>query len=172
MLRKLLVVIAAPWSSLLRFTMDIMFGAHPIEGGEAPNRLEHALDSVDSQPEPDPVTKLVPDAPWVQELWVLHRGEIIRVPTKEIDLIRAERDYMRLHVGSNSFLLHRTICELERHLDPAGFIRLHRSTIVRADFIVGFRCSANGSWSAHLRDGRWLRVGRTRLANVLALTRR
>ena len=59
-----------------------------------------------------------------QEFWVPHRSEMVRIAAQDIDRIEAERDYMRLHVGQRSFLLHQTITELERRLDPAQFIRL------------------------------------------------
>jgi two-component system response regulator AlgR len=108
-------------------------------------------------------------SPWTREFWVPHRSEIIRVPAGDIDLIEAERDYMRLHVGPRSFLLHETISGLERKLDPAEFVRLHRSTLVRRDRIAGFRHNAAGVWEAQLRDGRWLRVGRTYLANARSI---
>jgi len=106
---------------------------------------------------------------WTMEFWVPHLTEIIRVPVQDIDLIAAERDYMRLHVGSRSFLLHQTITELERRLDPAEFVRLHRSTLARRDRIVAFKHNGSGGWEAQLRDGRWLRVGRTYLANARAM---
>jgi two-component system response regulator AlgR len=105
-------------------------------------------------------------SPWTREFWVPHRSEIIRVAARDIDLIEAERDYMRLHVGPRSFLLHETISGLERKLDPAEFVRLHRSTLVRRDRIAGFRHNGSGTWEAQLRDGRWLRVGRTYLTNA------
>jgi two-component system response regulator AlgR len=114
----------------------------------------------------------VVSSPWTREFWVPHRSEIIRVPAEDIDLIEAERDYMRLHVGSRSFLLHETISGLERKLDPAEFVRLHRSTLVRRDRIAGFRHNAAGAWEAQLRDGRWLRVGRTYLANARSIVDR
>jgi two-component system response regulator AlgR len=76
---------------------------------------------------------------------------------------------MRIHVGPRSFLLHETITELERRLDPAEFVRLHRSTLARRDRIVGFKHNGAGAWQAQLRDGRWLRVGRTYLANARAM---
>lgn len=110
-----------------------------------------------------------PSPAWTQEFWVPHRTEIIRVPAQDIDLIVAERDYMRLHVGTRSFLLHETITELERKLDPAEFVRLHRSTLARRDRIVAFKHNGSGAWEAQLRDGRWLRVGRTYLANAKAM---
>ena len=103
---------------------------------------------------------------WTREFWVPHRSEIIRVAASDIELIEAERDYMRLHVGTRSFLLHETISGLERKLDPSEFVRLHRSTLVRRDRIAGFRHNAAGTWEAQLRNGRWLRVGRTYLANA------
>jgi two-component system response regulator AlgR len=109
---------------------------------------------------------------WTREFWVPHRSEIIRVSTKDIDLIEAERDYMRLHVGPRSFLLHETISGLERKLDPGEFVRLHRSTIARRDRIAGFRHNGSGVWEAQLRDGRWLRVGRTYLANARGMAQR
>jgi len=108
----------------------------------------------------------VPTSRWMQDLWVPHHGEIIRILTNEIDLIKAERDYMRLYVGNYNYLLLQTITELENRLDPSEFIRLHRSTIVRRDFISGFKYGTDGAWCAHLRDGRWQRVGRTYLSNV------
>ena len=111
-------------------------------------------------------------SPWTQEFWVPHRDEIIRIAASEIDLIEAERDYMRLHVGARSYLLHQTISELERRLDPAEFVRVHRSTIAARDRIAAFRRNASGAWSAQLRDGRLLKVGRTYLASARAMAGR
>lgn len=113
-----------------------------------------------------------PGSSWVQEFWVPHRDEIIRVLAREIELIEAERDYMRLHVGPRSYLLHHTITELERRLDPEQFVRLHRSTIVRRDCIAGFRHDGEGVWQAELKDGRLVRIGRSYLANARAIAGR
>jgi two-component system response regulator AlgR len=112
---------------------------------------------------------VAPASPWTREFWVPHRSGIVRIAAGDIDLVEAERDYMRLHVGPRSFLLHETITELERQLDPALFVRLHRSTLVRRDRITGFRHNGAGTWEAQLRDGRWLRVGRTYLSNARAM---
>lgn len=98
-----------------------------------------------------------------QEFWVPHRSEMIRIAAQDIDRIEAERDYMRLHVGARSFLLHQTITELERRLDPAQFIRLHRSTIVRRDRISRLSHDGMGVWHAVLADEERIRIGRTYL---------
>lgn len=133
-------------------------------------RLERAIARIrDRISEAAPVA---PPSPWAREFWVPHRSGIVRIAAGDIDLVEAERDYMRLHVGPRSFLLHETITELERQLDPAQFVRLHRSTLVRRDRIAGFRHNGAGTWEAQLRDGRWLRVGRTYLSNARAMAAR
>jgi two-component system, LytTR family, response regulator AlgR len=119
-----------------------------------------------------PAAEAAPASPWSQEFWVPHRAELIRILARDIDLIEAERDYMRLHLGQRSYLLHQTIGELERRLDPKEFIRLHRSTIVRRERIAGFKRDGEGAWLAELADGRLLRVGRTYLQNARAMVER
>ena len=79
---------------------------------------------------------------------------------------------MRLHVGARNYLLLQTIAGLEARLDPAQFIRIHRSTILRRDCIRGLRHDGLGVWSIELEDGEILRVGRTYLAKVKAMAGR
>lgn len=95
-----------------------------------------------------------------QEFWVPHRSELVRVAAGDIDRIEAERDYMRLHLGERSYLLHETIGALEEQLDCEAFIRIHRSHIVRRDFITGLRHEGGGVWHAQLANGESLRIGR------------
>lgn len=131
------------------------------------DRLQRAVSRLSAQNTP-----AAKPSPWTQEFWVSHRDEIVRVPVREIDLIEAERDYMRLHVGARSYLLLQTISELERCLDPDEFVRLHRSAIARRDRIVGFKHDGTGTWQAQFHDGRLLRVGRTFLPKVRAMAGR
>lgn len=108
----------------------------------------------------------------VEEFWVPHRSELVRIAAVDIDRIDAERDYMRLHVGARSYLLHQTIGALEARLDPALFIRLHRSVIVRKDRIVRLGHDKAGAWHADLTDGAQVRIGRTYLAHVKSMAGR
>lgn len=113
-----------------------------------------------------------PTGDWIEEFWVPHRSELVRVAAADIDRIDAERDYVRLHVGPRSYLMLHTIQGLENRLDPDRFIRLHRSTIVRRDRINGLRHDGLGVWSAELADGTPLRIGRTYLAKAKAMAGR
>lgn len=117
-------------------------------------------------------TPTPPSGQWADEFWVPHRSELIRIAAGQIDRIEAERDYMRLHVGRHSYLLHQTISMLEQRLNPADFIRLHRSHIVRREFIRGLRHDGGGVWFACLKEGEDIRIGRTYLANAKAITGR
>jgi two-component system response regulator AlgR len=138
----------------------------------AEDRLERAIARVRNKPAGEPPGSSAGQPAFTQEFWVPHRAEMIRVAACEIDLIEAERDYMRLHVGPRSYLLHQTITELARRLDPAAFVRLHRSTIVRRDRISGFKHDGMGAWTAQLTDGKELRIGRTYLADARAMAGR
>lgn len=112
------------------------------------------------------------DSPWLSEFWVPHRSELLRVDAAEVFRIDAERDYVRLHVGQTSYLLLQTIAGLEEKLDPEKFIRIHRSTILRRDFIRGLKHEGLGVWCAELEDGEELRIGRTYLKRVKAMAGR
>ena len=109
---------------------------------------------------------------WLEELWIPHRSELIRIETEEVSRIDAERDYVRLHVEDRTYLLLQTIAGLEKRLDPAKFIRIHRSTILRKDRIKGLRHDGLGVWSAEMEDGEALRIGRTYLPKVKAMAGR
>lgn len=115
-------------------------------------------------------------SPWLEELWVPHRSELVRIGVSEVGRIDAERDYVRLHVGEGetrrSYLLLQTIAGLEARLDPDRFIRIHRSVILRRDRIAGLRHDGLGVWSVETSDGETLRIGRTYLAKVKAMAGR
>lgn len=90
----------------------------------------------------------------------------MRIPVSDIQRIDAERDYVRLHVPGQSYLLLQTITGLEQKLDPARFIRIHRSCILRRDYVTGLRHEGLGVWAAETGDGGLLRIGRTYLPAV------
>lgn len=109
---------------------------------------------------------------WLTEFWVPHRSELLRIEADQVFRIDAERDYVRLHVGDTSYLLLQTIAGLEEKLDPEKFIRIHRSAILRRDFIRGLKHEGLGVWCAELEDGEELRIGRTYLKRVKAMAGR
>lgn len=134
-----------------------------------PDRLGRAIDRALARRETNGSRS---DGAWLNELWVPHRSELLRIEVAQVSRIDAERDYVRLHVGDRTYLLLQTIAGLEERLDPAQFIRIHRSTILRRDCIRGLRHDGLGVWSIELGDGEALRIGRTYLSKVKAMAGR
>ena len=108
----------------------------------------------------------------VEEFWVSEARGLVRLSTADVDRVSAERDYMRLHVGKRSWLINHTIGKLEEDLDPDRFVRIHRSAIVRRDFVTGLRRDEGGRWWARLADESEQKVGRLYLANAKGLAGR
>ena len=109
-----------------------------------------------------PGTPSIPgEAPrFLDEFWASDMTGLVRIAARDIDRVTAERDYMRLHVGRRSWLIHHSMAALEEGLDPTLFVRLHRSAIVRRDVIAGFARNPSGRWIARLADGNEQPVGR------------
>lgn len=127
-----------------------------------PKRLERALERarlhLSRRTEGAPAS--APIGGHLDEFWASDLTGLVRIRALDIDRISAERDYMRLHVGPRSWLIHHSMAALEEGLDPSAFVRLHRSAIVRRDFISGFQRNASGRWIARLADGTEQPVGR------------
>jgi two-component system response regulator AlgR len=109
---------------------------------------------------------------YLEEFWASDLSGLVRIAVKDIDRVSAERDYMRLHVGPRSWLIHHSMAALEEGLDPELFVRLHRSAIVRRDFISGFLRNPSGRWIARLADGTEQPVGRLYADSVRAIAGR
>jgi two-component system LytT family response regulator len=73
---------------------------------------------------------------------------------QDIDWIEADGNYARVHVQKQQRLLHKTLTEMEeRLLDPARFVRIHRSTIVNLSRISAVEPLFHGELSVILKDG-------------------
>jgi two-component system response regulator AlgR len=137
-----------------------------------PERLTRALDRVRAHLAGDRRAAGKPASAHVEEFWVPDHSGLVRIAASDIQRITAERDYMRLHVGARSWLIHRTIAKLEEDLDPACFIRVHRSVILRRDTITGLYRDEAGHWTARLSDGAEQRIGRSYIDEVKKLAGR
>jgi len=107
---------------------------------------------------------------YAQEFWVLHRGEHRRVPVDTIEWIEAQRDYVKLDAGRSQYLLRAPISDIEARLDPAVFVRVRRSVIIRRAQVAAIKRGRYGSLSITLYNGVALRVGRSYAASVRALS--
>jgi two-component system LytT family response regulator len=91
------------------------------------------------------------------------------LPVGSIDYVEAQDDYVAFHAGGKSHLKEQTLAELEAMLDPARFVRVHRSYIVNVERIARVELYAKDSRVAILRDGAKLPVSRAGYARLQAL---
>lgn len=80
------------------------------------------------------------------------------IPAAEIFYLEAYGDYVRINTKSGSFLKEKTMKYFELHLNPAQFIRIHRSFIVNVDQIEKLEYYDKESYLAVLKNNLSLKV--------------
>ena len=100
------------------------------------------------------------------ELWIREGDARVRIPVDMIERFEADGDYVRLHIGPRVRLLRARLGDLAERLDPARFVRVHRSEIVRHDLIAAIRRHDSGRTFAVLSGGREVPVSRRYVARV------
>jgi two-component system LytT family response regulator len=80
----------------------------------------------------------------------------LAIAVEQIDLVAAERNYVRVHVAATSYLLRGSLGALASELDPALFRQANRSVIVRLEAISEVRPLGHGDRAITLRHGQQL----------------
>jgi two-component system LytT family response regulator len=106
----------------------------------------------------------------LERIAVRDGAQVHVIPVERVDLLEAQDDYVAIHEGGRTHLKHQTLSELAEALDPARFVRVHRSFVVNVERIARLELMAKDSRVAVLRDGRQVpvsRSGQERLKAVL-----
>ncbi len=99
-------------------------------------------------------------------LWVKQRSGLLRIDIEDIHYARAERDYVQLHLTEKTCLYPENMAALEATLAPFGFVRIHRSTLVKLAAVQKIKRGMDGRMALQIGNGTSLTVGRTYLAGV------
>jgi two-component system LytT family response regulator len=129
-------------------------------------RARLAVNTSSSPDLPEIISRLEPSANYRKHISIRQDGRLFLVKTKEIEWVAAEKNYVRLHVGAQSYLRRDAIGYIEQQLDPALFRRVHRSTIVNLNFIKELRTTANGDYRIILSNGEELTLSSTYQKNL------
>ncbi|HUO27808.1 MAG TPA: protein kinase [Bryobacteraceae bacterium] len=110
-----------------------------------------------------------PPEQFLQRIVVKDGPAVHVIPVDRLDYVEAQDDYVALKSDKKSYLKQQTISSLETMLDPARFIRIHRSHIVNLDRVAKIEAYTKDSKIAVLRDGTQLPVSRAGYARLKAL---
>ena len=89
-----------------------------------------------------------------------NRVHLVRV--EDIDFVEAEDNYVVVHAAARTYKGRDRISDVESQLDARRFVRIHRSTIVHLAKIREVQPLTHGDHAVILRDGKVLRVARSR----------
>jgi hypothetical protein len=124
-------------------------------------------------PPPGSVTAGTPanGSRYATRLTARRRDTLTVVPVDDVDWIEGADDYACLHVGTRRHFTDDRLRELERILDPARFVRVHRSALVNLERVHAVEEGRWGDAVAVLRDGTRVRVSRTRRDALMSALR-
>ncbi len=172
--RDIAVIFATAYDSYAMKAFD----AHAVDYLLKPfsaERFEKALERAKQrlgQKTPDP-TELAqaarPPEQYLQRIVVKDGAAVHVIPVDKLDYAEAQDDYVALKSEKKSYLKQQTISSLETMLDPARFIRIHRSHIVNLERVAKIEAYTKDSKLAILRDGTQLPVSRAGYAKLKAL---
>ena len=105
----------------------------------------------------------------MKRLAVRTAGKTTFVEIDDVDWMEAAENYVKLHVGRASHLVHVAMNTLEKSLDPETFLRIHRSIIVNVSRIQELEPSLHGEYVVTLPHDVRVRSGRTYHEKLKAL---
>ena len=99
-------------------------------------------------------------SPFFERVAVKSDGGTRILQIADVDWFETDGNYVRVHVGKNTYLIRSTANRLQEELDPARFARIHRRYLVNVDRVVGLEPWFGGDAVGLLRDGTKLRLSR------------
>jgi two-component system LytT family response regulator len=105
--------------------------------------------------------------PYARRLRAATAGRVTLLEVDDIEWIEADGDYARVHVDGADHLVSERMKQLEERLDPARFVRIHRSRIVNVERVRELRHLSHGDYEVTLANDVSLRVSRGRRKQLL-----
>ncbi|HEX2062744.1 MAG TPA: LytTR family DNA-binding domain-containing protein, partial [Thermoanaerobaculia bacterium] len=121
--------------------------AEPLRCRRALNRIQRVLDARRGMPVPAHAQ------PHLKRMFVKDGDRLLHVQMDDVDSIEALGNYVKLRTRARTFVLRGSLSALESRLDPAVFIRTHRSHIVNIRRVRELVAVSHGDYSIVMHDG-------------------
>jgi two-component system, LytTR family, response regulator len=93
-------------------------------------------------------------------LLLSERGKVVVLSMRDIEFVQAAAKHVRIYAGGRCFSFRQPLSQLEDRLDPASFVRVHRSTLVNVEHIAEMHPLFHGDYELVLRRGTRLTLSR------------
>jgi two-component system LytT family response regulator len=102
---------------------------------------------------------------------IREESKVLVLPVEKLDYIEAQDDYLWFNADGKRHRKQQTMSDLESQLDPARFVRIHRSYLLNIDRLSRLELYSKDSWLAILTSGAHLpvsRAGHARLKELIS----
>jgi two-component system LytT family response regulator len=110
-----------------------------------------------------------PPGQYVERLLVKDGPNVHVIPVDRVDWIEAQDDYVGIHAEGKTHLKPQPLAEVAAGLDPARFVRVHRSYVLNVERLARLELYAKDSYLAVLADGKQIPVSRSGHARLKEL---
>lgn len=139
-------------------------------------RVHQALDIASRRSAAERAARLVEALPHLQvsrrensRIAIKANGRILFLDPDEVIVAEAQGNYVLLQRETDSYLLRESISLLANKLEPYGFIRIHRSTLVNGSFVEEIHPRPTGDYGLRVKGGKEYTVTRTYKGNLKSL---
>lgn len=105
----------------------------------------------------------------LERLLIRDRNQVHVLALNTVASVEAQDDYICIHAQGKSYLKTQSLSELEGRLDPAQFVRVHRSWIVNVGHLKNIDRLAKDSFVAVLQNGQQIPISRAGHERIKAL---
>jgi two-component system LytT family response regulator len=93
-------------------------------------------------------------------LLLSEHGKVVVLSMRDIEFVQAAAKRVKIYAGGRCFSFRHGLTQLEERLDPASFVRVHRSTLVNVEHIAEMHPLFHGDCELVLRRGTRLTLSR------------
>jgi two-component system, LytTR family, response regulator len=97
----------------------------------------------------------------LERVLIRDREQVHVIAVEQIECIEAQGDYLAIHVDGKCHLKPQRISEIEEQLDPARFLRVHRSFIISLAHLQAIERPGPDRHAARLRSGKRVPISRS-----------
>jgi two-component system LytT family response regulator len=119
------------------------------DGPDPPGRTRIGIEKMLTQAGQRPARILIRD-----------RNQVHVIALGQVEFVQAQDDYISIHSKGRDYLKTQSLSDLAAQLDPAQFVRVHRSYLLNLDYLQGLERATKDNFMAVLRDGSQIPVSR------------